>query len=176
MFGMISKDERRYDSLRTAAGVLAVLGAGIMGYLLRLHYAGGSGLCDFGQGFSCSAVNQSVYASLLGVPLSALGLMYFLTVAFLMFFRRVKGVFVWALLFSVFSLVFGVYLSAIEHFVLESVCLYCELTKVLMIGIIGISVVGSRDGSEDVPLEWIAWVVVLGFVFSYVAWMLQRVP
>lgn len=174
MFGFRSKKEERYDTLRTSAGLLGVLGAGVMAYLTYLHYSGVSSLCDFGEGFSCSTVNQSTFSEILGVPVAVLGLVYFLAVASLLVFRCTKGVFTWVLLGSVFSIAFGIYLSAVEHFVLESICLYCEMSKLVMIAIIGVSAEGAKQGGEDVPAEWVAWTVVLALVFSYGAWVVQR--
>lgn len=59
--------------LRTAVGVLALLGMGIAGYLTYLHYADGSPYCIAG-GSGCERVQESEYATLVGIPVAVLGL------------------------------------------------------------------------------------------------------
>jgi uncharacterized membrane protein len=59
--------------LRTAVGVLAVLGLAIAGYLTYLHYAGGSPYCIAGRG-GCEKVQNSEYAKLAGIPVAVRGL------------------------------------------------------------------------------------------------------
>jgi uncharacterized membrane protein len=59
--------------LRTAVGVLGLLGIGIAGYLTYLHYAGGSPYCIAGEG-GCEQVQKSEYAKLAGIPVAVLGL------------------------------------------------------------------------------------------------------
>ncbi len=59
--------------LRTAVGVLALVGIGIAGYLTYLHYAGGSPYCIAG-GSGCERVQESEYAKIVGIPVAVLGL------------------------------------------------------------------------------------------------------
>ena len=59
--------------LRTAVGVLALLGLGIAAYLTYLRYAGGSPYCIAGGG-GCEQVQESEYAKLAGIPVAVLGL------------------------------------------------------------------------------------------------------
>ena len=62
--------ERR---LRTAVGLLSLLGFGIAAYLTYLRYAGGSPYCIAGGG-GCEQVQESEYAKLAGIPVAVLGL------------------------------------------------------------------------------------------------------
>ena len=61
--------------------VLCGLGLAFMGYLAYLHFKVTDGsICNFGAGVSCEIVNKSIYSEILGVPLSFLGLAYFITI------------------------------------------------------------------------------------------------
>jgi uncharacterized membrane protein len=62
--------ERR---LRTAVGVLALVGLGSPAISPILRYAGGSPYCVAGGG-GCEQVRQSEYAKLAGTPVAVLGL------------------------------------------------------------------------------------------------------
>lgn len=59
--------------LRTAVGVLAMVGLGIAAYLTYVHYAGGSPYCIAGGG-GCEQVQESEYAKLAGISVAVLGL------------------------------------------------------------------------------------------------------
>jgi uncharacterized membrane protein/thiol-disulfide isomerase/thioredoxin len=176
MFMKGTTTERRIGVLRWWTAALALAGVGIMAYLTSLHFTGGSAGCDFGAGFSCSTVNQSTYSEILGIPVAVLGLLYFVAVAALAVLPRFRGSFTAILLASAFSLFFGVYLSVVEHLVIDSICLYCELSKVLMVALIGIALAGAKLADEEVPLEWVLWILALAIAFSYGAWTVQRVP
>ena len=59
-------------ALRTAGLVLAVLGIGVAGYLVYVHYADVNPVCNIAHG--CHKVQTSEYAKLAGVPVALLGL------------------------------------------------------------------------------------------------------
>jgi len=138
---------RRLNELSTVKKTtlaLALAGALIMGYLTLLHYQdGGSSFCNFGAGFSCQIVNQSVYSEVFGIPVSLLGLAYFVGVMAVILY----GV-AWALvaiqLVTVSSLVFSFYLSFVEAKLLYTFCLFCEASKLIMFGILGLTFKPSR--------------------------------
>ena len=58
---------------RITLGALAVVGLLISAYLTWVHYAGVAPVCVGGSG-GCETVQASSYATLLGVPVAALGL------------------------------------------------------------------------------------------------------
>jgi uncharacterized membrane protein len=148
-----------------------------MAYLTRLHYTGApSAACDFSAELSCNIVNLSLYSELLGVPVAVFGLGYFLFVIGLFVSRRVKRPFTWTLLFSIFSLTFGLYLSGIEQFILGSICVFCEASKLLMIALIAVSAYGARAAKEPLRGTWIVAAVLAGVLFSAAAWALQSEP
>lgn len=121
-----------------------------MSYLLSLHYApvqinDVTGLCTIGDNISCFEVNKSVYSQIFGIPISLLGLLYFVAVFIACFFKpspRQLGI------LSLVTIAFlgpSLYLSVIEATVLLKWCLYCELSKLLMIGIAVLSWIESKD-------------------------------
>ena len=64
-------------ALRTAGLVLAVLGVGVAGYLVYVHYADIDPVCNIAHG--CHKVQTSEYAKLAGVPVALLGLLGYVT-------------------------------------------------------------------------------------------------
>lgn len=167
----------KIDLIRYVTGGFALLGSGFMVYLTYLHYKGaGASVCDFGAELSCSIVNQSIYSELFGIPVSLLGLAYFMTVVLLMLQRKLKQVFQGVILFTIFSLVFSLYLSVIELRVLKSVCLFCESSKGIMLIILGLSVVGLKKSKGKLRIPLVVGVFIAGAVFTGVTYAVQREP
>ena len=116
--------------------VFALAGVTTMGYLLSLHYSSGEGaFCNLGEGLSCEVVNKSVYSEVFGVPVSFFGLLYFAAIFLLILFRREKTPYTAVTLLSVILLGPSLYLTGVEIFVLKSICVFCELSKLLMVAI-----------------------------------------
>lgn len=154
--------------------VLAVIGAGFMIYLANLHFQEGkSSVCDLSAELSCSVVNVSEYSDIWGIPVSLLGLLYFVVLAFLPFIRKIKQPYRIITLFSIFSLVFSLYLSAVEFFILDSICLFCESSKIIMVIIFALSILGMRKYKEKLPVSWVIASVAVGLVFTVVAYFIQ---
>ena len=134
--------------------ICSIVGLAAMSYLLWLHVAPvqstGGVLCTIGERVSCLDVNKSVYSTILGVPLSVLGIGYFLAVLFAVSILPLsKRHYAYLALGSIVLLGPSVYLTAIEIFVLGKICLYCELSKVMMIGIVGMAWKMSGDERPD---------------------------
>lgn len=169
MFNEQNTDIRHLSGPEKWILALSLLGATFMAYLLSLHYAGGaSSLCNFGPGFSCQIVNQSIYSLLGPIPISALGLIYFL-VAIAAIVRRARGAHEALALFTVASLVFSMYLSYVEARVLYTFCLFCEASKVLMFAIVihcerHLRAIGTR-----MPLAWYGGALGGGAIFTLLA-------
>lgn len=164
-----------YSKAEYAVFGLAALGTAFMTYLTYLHFhkGGGSALCDFGGSFSCQIVNQSVFSEIVGIPVSILGMTYFLGAAGLIMFR-VKNAWRIIQLFTVFSLVFSAYLSGIEYLWLGVICLFCELSKVLMLVMLGIASAASVRTNQPVTARHHAAAAMFGLLFTGFAFLLQR--
>jgi uncharacterized membrane protein len=112
-----------------ALAVLAVAGMGVAAYLTYTHYADKVVACG-GVG-QCETVQQSEYSTIAGVPVSLLG---GLAAAALLAIAlgRLGGLSLaveWASLatlgLTTASVAFAAYLTYVELFVLEAICIYC---------------------------------------------------
>ncbi len=136
-----------------------------MAYLIKVGYVSGdSSFCNLGEGFSCDLVNKSKYAQIFGIPLSGMGLLYFIWVLF----RTLRSYKPESLekiaLVTIVILVPSLYLSWIEYFVLESICVLCETSKVIMIAIVAVSLFALRP--RTVSKKYVLTAVVAGLVFT----------
>lgn len=155
---------------------LGALGMALMAYLAGIHFApSSSSFCNFSAKFSCDLVNQSVYSEIAGLPISALGFLYFLTIAALPFTRLVKAPFRVVASFTVFSLIFGIYLSGVEYFVLRTFCLFCEISKLLMLGILALAIFECRRHGQKLYFTEIAPAAAAGLVMSFASYQLQSI-
>lgn len=145
-FPMLTGDMSTLSRSENIVVALSGFGAVLMGYLTYLHFKTTPGaFCNFGAGFSCDLVNKSVWSEVAGVPVSVMGLAYFLGAAFLVLRKPVADAMRAIQLFTAFSLAFSLYLTRVEIFVLGSICLFCELSKLTMIAVF---VAASRARAE----------------------------
>ena len=137
-------------------------------YLTYMHYKPeASEICMLGETWNCDIVNKSPYAELFGVPVAIFGLIAysFLFLAaiglirdikfyrYLKFLRPIR--LMW-LMFAVIAVgvLFSGYLTYIELFVLEALCLFCVAQQVIIIIDIFmmLSVLSTIDqGKKDNP-------------------------
>ena len=117
--------------------VFALLSMAVIGYLISIHYAPAEeAFCNLGEGLSCDVVNKSVYAEVFGIPVSLLGFLYFVGVFLLVLCKKASTPYHWLALVSIIFLGPSLYLTGIELFVLENICVFCEISKVLIVAII----------------------------------------
>jgi len=112
--------------------IVALVGIGAMVYLARLHFGAeleAGSVCELGEGLSCEAVNTSIYSEVLGIPVSFLGVGYFALLFLLTFFKQTKKLWVGIFLFTLFNLIPSLYLTGLELFVINSICVFCEFSK-----------------------------------------------
>jgi len=112
-----------------ALAILSVAGMGVAAYLIYVHYADKPVACLVGHG--CQTVQQSSYSTIAGVPVALLG---GLAAASLLVVAlgRLAGLALaveWASLaalgITTASVAFAAYLTYVELFVLEAICIYC---------------------------------------------------
>lgn len=118
------------------------MGTAISLYLLVQHtrlksgIQGGSSFCSFGKYADCDVVNSSQYAELLGVPLAALGGLYFFVLLVMGLiappgeaaFPRVQR---WMARLNLFALVVDTGLFFVQAVSLRNFCLFCCLTYLM---------------------------------------------
>lgn len=156
---------------RWVIAICAIAGFGIMAYLTYIHYAQAKSFCDISQEVSCDVVTTSIYSEIFGVPVSILGLLFFAAVLFLLLKPRAKT-FQTIFLITLFALIPSLYLSLTEILFINSICILCETSKVLMLIILGSSLWASGLDSKT-ALRIGAPVLIAGLVAAGVTYFAQ---
>jgi uncharacterized membrane protein len=136
--------------------------------LHALRLGGGHSICSFGADFSCDLVNQSPYAAPFGIPLSVLGLVFFAAVIAWLIWYRGPQRFMPLVAANVFGLSFGLVLTGIEIFILGSICLFCEASKVLMLLILVVTAYAAGRFKEKFAVSWVVAALLIGLGFGAV--------
>lgn len=110
-----------FNTLEKLALFLAILGVGIAGYLTYSSVIGGQVVCGLS---SCGVVNSSEYSKFLGIPVSILGLAFYLSLIVLLFLKQKKLFF----LATLVGVIFSAYLTYLEAFVIHAWCQWCILS------------------------------------------------
>jgi uncharacterized membrane protein len=134
--------------LSTSSLLLCLAGVGVSTYLTYEHYSGGTTLaCPESATVNCVKVTTSSYASLLGVPVAVLGLLFFLGMTVLCLPQVWRMPQPWLPWVRAVALVVGsafvVYLVWAELFRLEAICLWCTAVHVLTVALLGLVLVGE---------------------------------
>jgi len=158
--------------------VIAVTGFSFMVYLSSLHFgkeAGENSVCELGEGLSCEAVNTSQYSEVLGVPMAFLGLGFFalLFVVTFLFDKYKQKAWQGLFLFSLFVLIPSLYLTGLEILVIKSICIFCELSKLLMLIVLVLSGMRLHAMKKFPRLGTILIVLLVGVVAAFTTWKLQ---
>ena len=97
---------------------------------LQRHYAkSATQFCDFSQRFSCDIVNRSEYSSIMGIPVAGIGVVGYGVLLLLATFLRTRSETPIRLLgAAIAGLVFALYLTYVEAYVLETWCILCLLS------------------------------------------------
>ena len=135
--------------------VLTLAGIADSGYALKQHYsAAESSSCDFNATVSCTAVNQSQYSQVFGIPVAGIGIAGYVAMGALAALmlagkgpRRILESGMVAV--SLIALAISLALTYIEVFVLGAVCPLCviSLTLVALITALAIAVAIIRGRS-----------------------------
>ncbi|MEM7402647.1 MAG: vitamin K epoxide reductase family protein [Myxococcota bacterium] len=126
--------------LRPAVALLSLLGLAVALYLAYVEASHNSVVC--GPVGNCAAVQQSEYAKLLGVPVAYLGVLAYVAILWAWICAKVakQGLlaraanwFVW--LTSVGGVLFSIYLTFLEPFVIGATCAWCLTSAVVITSI-----------------------------------------
>lgn len=119
--------------------LLSVAGVFVSTVSLQRHYAkSASSFCDFSQQFSCDIVNRSEYSTLAGIPVAAIGVAGYAALFLLSTFWKSRAETPIRLLAaSLAGLAFALYLTYIEARVLETWCILC-VSSLVMISLISV--------------------------------------
>jgi uncharacterized membrane protein len=118
------------------AVVLALAGLGIATYLTVVHFAHQPIACN-GLG-DCAYVNSSEYAKLAGVPVALIGAVAYASMLLLVvvaWLRRDGTALLLAWGIGLASLAFSAYLTYIELYVIDAICVYCVASALVMMAL-----------------------------------------
>lgn len=116
-------------ALRIAAALVALAGVAVAGYLTWAHFADSAVVCVAGGG--CETVQKSDYAEIAGVPVALLGLIAYTVVLALVAWDSPTAR-LGAATLALVGLLFGMYLLALQLFVIDAVCVWCLANDVLI--------------------------------------------
>lgn len=135
--------------------LLSILGIIISGYLTYDYYSTLNSVCDLNETFQCSLVSGSQYSNLFGTPVAILGLFGYAFLGLVSFalytdksgFKKLrenqlfKGVISarTLLFFSTIALLFSLYLTYAEFFLIKALCIFCLLSQLIILTIAIIS-------------------------------------
>lgn len=115
--------------------VLALLGLAVSGYLAYVEITQTAAVC--GPVGECNVVQSSDYARVLGIPVAVLGIVNYLAILGLWIINRMAAVkwqrpTAWSLLLvTAFGVLFSIYLTLLELFVIDAVCMWCLSSAVI---------------------------------------------
>jgi vitamin-K-epoxide reductase (warfarin-sensitive) len=139
------KDNRAFFA---AIAVLAVLGVAVSAVSLQRHYAKSeSKFCDIAVQFNCDIVNRSEFSSFFGIPVAGIGVVgYAAVLALATVYRSRHGAPNILLAGALAGLVFALYLTYVEGFILDTWCILC-LSSLAVIASISIlaGVISTRN-------------------------------
>jgi uncharacterized membrane protein len=127
----LSVKDREGRTLRVVLGVLAAAGLLISVYLTWVHLARVAPVCVGGIG-GCETVQSSRYATVLGVPVSVLGLVGYTGLLFSAVLRGELGVYLGFLIALVGTLL-SAYLTYLEVFVIHAICQWCVASAAIIV-------------------------------------------
>lgn len=116
--------------------ILGLVGLLLSAYLFKVHGSMETGVCNISSVFSCNSVDQSAYSEIFGIPVSLLGMLFYVAVIggllkrtylkkLVTKFISLKNFDYVYLSMLIFGVIFGIYLTIIEAFVIEAYCIYC---------------------------------------------------
>jgi uncharacterized membrane protein len=125
------------DAGRIVFGLIAVLalaGVIVSAISLQRHYARSTTqFCDFSQKFSCDIVNRSEYSKLMGIPVAGIGIAGYAALFVLSTFRKSRPETPIRLLAAALAgLAFALRLTYIEAYTLETWCILCLISLLLI--------------------------------------------
>lgn len=124
--------------------IIGLIGLTDSSYLTYSHYKANPINCftEVKQVNSCQVVAESAYSTILGVPISLMGMFFYLIVIFigaLSFKNDFTFLLNLLLPFSVIAVLFSLRLTYLQIYVIGYLCYYCILSALLSCILLGIS-------------------------------------
>ncbi|MBT4539308.1 vitamin K epoxide reductase family protein [Candidatus Woesearchaeota archaeon] len=153
--------------------VLSIVGLLVSIYLLYTHIAPPTegSICDISSTVSCSIVNSSVFAKLLGVPVSLFGAIWFVFLGLISWkAKRQKKLIQGLLPWNILGMLFVIYLI-IAEILLKAVCLFCTAVHIItlitfILSIILYKQLSKKDKKKWFKIfkKWIVWIVIINLI------------
>lgn len=133
-FPVVPSIRRANRVLFAVIAILSLAGIAVSAISLQRHYAkSATAYCDLSQKFSCDIVNRSEYSTLMGVPVAGIGVAGYAVLFVLATFKRLQPETPNRLLgAAIAGLLFALYLTGIEAYVLTTWCIMCLASLVLI--------------------------------------------
>lgn len=130
--------------------IASLIGLVASAYTIYAHYdTSGSTFCSVSDTFDCDVVNKSEYSKILGIPVGVLGVGGYgamIILAFMYMREHSSVVKQLMILGAVFGLLFSLYLTAVEAFILFVWCLVCLTSQAAMITVaVSVFLLNNKD-------------------------------
>jgi len=135
--------------------LLSIAGIGVAGYLTYVHWLDKSVVCVVTSG--CNEVAESEYARLFGIPVAFVGLLGYVALLVTAVFWLLSGrrwdnwplMAAWGMTLG--GVAFSAYLTYVELFVIDAVCIWCVISAVIMVGMFIVTTTGLflSEGEQD---------------------------
>ncbi|MBI4038037.1 vitamin K epoxide reductase family protein [Candidatus Daviesbacteria bacterium] len=126
-------------AVNMAIFILSLLGLFVSTFLAYEYSLNGPMTCPI-TGSGCDIVRSSIYANFLGIPIPYLGMAFYLTMAILSVFKshyqERKLIFKAQFWFALAGVIFGVYLTFLEAFVIKAFCFWCVVSFMISVAIL----------------------------------------
>ncbi len=117
------------------------IGIGVTLYLSYYHFLGLTPECAVG---GCEIVLNSTYSAFLGIPLSYLGLVYYVYMLGLAVLLAIdpysKGLRFGMLMYATIGLLCSIGFELLQYFVIHAMCLYCAISALATLILFGLAV------------------------------------
>lgn len=125
------------DWLRVLAIVLTILGVFVAGYMAWAEVTGNETVCVDTGSIDCAAVQESAYATTLGIPVAVMGLFGYLAILGVLLLEDQVDILAaygrtLVVAMALFGVMFQTYLTYIEAAVLEKWCQWCVASFVII--------------------------------------------
>ena len=135
--------------INIVASIAAIIGLFDSVYLTWIKLSHNETLCAPGLG-DCFTVNTSRYSEIFGIPIAIFGMATYLSIiAILVFENRVNFLKEYGTLalfgISLVGVLYSIYLSYLEEFVLHAWCPYCILSAIVITVIFVISIIRLKE-------------------------------
>lgn len=147
----------RLRRLLAGIGFLSVTGLAISLYLTYIYTTDKVSMC-LGTG-GCDTVQHSPYAWLFGIPIPVMGaaayfVLLLLTVGAIRWTQRREGLLLTLFGTALAGLLFSAYLTFLELFVIDAICLWCVASAIVQTGLfVLVTMAWRRFQQEDAQLS-----------------------